>query len=107
MRLAFHPHRQESVRFLPEPCRNRNAGKVHGTVKKVKTDAIYPASVPRLLNVLLRELPGEVRENVEESFQKRPRMIRIVRMKELRGARPSRSWISLRSEVNVGRFHPK
>src|SRR6266516_2183845 len=72
MRLAFHPDRQESVRFLPEPCRNRNAGKVHGTVKKVKTDAIYPASVRRVLNVLLRELQGEVRENVEESFQKRP-----------------------------------
>src|SRR5436190_6280237 len=72
MRLAFHPDRQESVRFLPEPCRNRNAGKVHGTVKKVKTDAMYPASVPRLLNLLLRKLPGKVWEKVEESFQKRP-----------------------------------
>ena len=30
---------------------------------------MYSASVPRLLNVLLRELPGEVRENVEESFR--------------------------------------
>ncbi|PYL32677.1 MAG: hypothetical protein DMF38_14285 [Verrucomicrobia bacterium] len=69
MRLAFHPDRQESVRFLPEPCRNRNAGKVHGTVKKVKTDAMYPASVPRLLNILLRKLPGKVWEKVEESFR--------------------------------------
>jgi hypothetical protein len=38
-------------------------------VKKVKADAMYPASVPRLLNVLLRKLPGEVREKVEESFR--------------------------------------
>src|SRR5436190_179515 len=32
-------------RFLPEPWRNRNAGEVHGNVKKVKTNGRYPASI--------------------------------------------------------------
>jgi hypothetical protein len=36
-------------------------------IKKLKTDAMYPASVPRLLTILLRKLPGEVREKVKES----------------------------------------
>jgi hypothetical protein len=35
----------------------------HGNVNKVKTDAMYPASVPRLLNILLRKLRCEVVEN--------------------------------------------
>jgi hypothetical protein len=30
---------------------------------------MYPASVPRFLNVLLRKLPREVREKVEESLE--------------------------------------
>lgn len=62
----------------------------YGNVKKVKTDAMCPPSALRPVNVFYGNCRAKFRRKLMNLSETTARMIRIMRMKKLRAAHPSR-----------------